>query len=177
MSAPTTFPTHADLAEPHGVAQQSRLPPLAIVLSIAGVAPFVMCALTAIRGDTANDPFSMVALLAYGAVVLSFIGAVHWGFVIEGAKEPAERLRLALGAVPGLLGWGAVLLGLAGEGIIGLVVIIAALIGTAIVETRAHRIGLVPRGYLILRWALTVTVVALLTTVLVLRLSGANVAV
>jgi hypothetical protein len=177
MSAPAAFSAHAELAEPQGVAQHSRLPPLAILLSVAGVAPFVICAVTAIRGDAANDPFSMVALLAYGAVVLSFIGAIHWGFVIEGTKEPAERLRLALGAVPGLLGWGAVLLGLAGESIIGLVVIIGALVGTAIVETRAHRIGLVPRAYLILRWCLTVTVVALLTTVLVLRLSGANVAV
>jgi hypothetical protein len=150
---------------------------LAIILGIAGVIPFFVCALAAVRGDAANDPFSMLALLGYGAVVLSFLGGVHWGFVIEGTKEPAERLRLALGVVPGLLGWGALLLSIAGEGVIGLFVLIVGFIGAAIVESRGHRIGLVPRAYLVLRWSLTVVVVALLTTVLVLRMIGASVGI
>jgi hypothetical protein len=36
---------------------------------------------------------------------------------------------------------------------------------------------LVPRAYLVLRWSLTVVVVALLTTVLVLRMIGASVGI
>jgi hypothetical protein len=178
MTPASAITGHSEIIDAHGTAYaptQSRLPPLAILLGIAGIIPFILCALAAIRGDAANDPFSLLALLAYGAVVLSFLGGVHWGFVIEGAKQPAERLRLALGVVPGLLGWGAVLLSIAGEGVLGLCLLIAGFVGAIIIESRAHGSGLVPRAYLVLRWSLTVVVVAMLVTVLVLRLSGASV--
>ena len=51
-----------------------------------------------------------LALLAYGAVIASFLGAIHWGLVMR--EAPAQPLpSLVWGVVPSLLGWVAVLLG------------------------------------------------------------------
>ena len=49
------------------------------------------------------------------------------------------------------------------------------MIGTVVVESRAQKRDLMPGGYMALRWAISIVVVALLTTVLVIRLVGAHV--
>jgi hypothetical protein len=52
------------------------------------------------------------ALLAYGAVILSFVGALHWGFAVLAADlaEPVRRRTYAWSVVPALLAWVALLL-------------------------------------------------------------------
>jgi hypothetical protein len=154
---------------------ESRLPPLAVVLGIAGLIPFFACALATLQADPGTGQTAAIALISYGAVILSFLGGVHWGFVIEGAKEAGERRRLTLGVVPALVGWSAVLLGITAHAIIGIAVLVAAFIAAAVVEQRGRRTEMVPRGYMILRWALTVVVALLLSAVLVLRLMGGQV--
>jgi hypothetical protein len=151
---------------------ESRLPPLAVIIGIAGLVPFFLSALVAVRADPVSEHFGTMALITYGAVILSFLGAVHWGFVIEGAREPAESLRLALGVLPALVGWGAILLGLIAQPALALGVLIAGFAGTVVVEQRARHRELIPRAYIILRWGLTVVVVGLLATVLCVRILG-----
>ena len=55
-----------------------------------------------------------MALLAYGAIILSFLGGVQWGMAIteSGTAEPvrASYHRLSLSVAPALLGWGALLI-------------------------------------------------------------------
>jgi hypothetical protein len=159
----------------HEDAVEYRLPPMAILLSVAGLIPFVVSSLFAARSAVEGGNEGLLALVSYGAVILSFIGAVHWGFVLEGSKQPLERARLSLAVVPALLGWSAVLLAIWHHAPLGLVLLIAAYIGTVIVEGRGRHYNLVPRSYLILRWGLTVVAVALMTTVVVLRLLGSNI--
>lgn len=57
-----------------------------------------------------------IALVGYGAVVLSFLGAVHWGLVIRSPQLARAQAWNALGwgVVPALLGWLALLLAAAG---------------------------------------------------------------
>lgn len=52
------------------------------------------------------------ALLAYGACILSFVGALHWAFaMISSGLTNVDRNRLyAWSVVPALLGWVALLL-------------------------------------------------------------------
>ena len=113
-------------------------------------------------------------------MTLAFLGAVHWGFALApSATAPSatapppetERLRLALGTAPALAGWIALLL----PSWAGLLLLIAAFIATAVAEAAGQRRALVPHGYMWLRWAHSVIVVAVLTTVLVLRLIGATI--
>jgi len=56
------------------------------------------------------------ALVGYGAVVLSFLGAVHWGLVLRTPQLARTQAWNALGwgVVPALLGWLALLLAAAG---------------------------------------------------------------
>jgi hypothetical protein len=52
------------------------------------------------------------ALVAYAAVILSFLGAVHWGVVLAAPTTTPQLARsfLMWGVVPALLGWLALLM-------------------------------------------------------------------
>ena len=142
---------------------QKPLPPLALLLGLAGLLPFLGCGLLALR--PAADPVDargLLALIAYGAVILAFLGGVHWGFALPDAARRAEPQRLSLGVVPSLVGWVALLT--------------VGFVGTTIVEARATRAGLMPRGYMALRYGLSATVVVVLLLVLILRVAGARIA-
>jgi hypothetical protein len=155
---------------------ESRLPPLAVILGIAGLLPFLACGVLAVGTDTLALHVGALPLISYGAVILAFLGGVHWGFVIEGVEEPAENRRLVLGVVPSLIGWAATCLAVLAYPTPALVLLVAGFIGTAVVETKATRRELVPRAYMIMRWALTVLVVVILTTVIFIRLIGGHLA-
>ena len=55
---------------------------------------------------------AQLSLVAYAAVILSFHGAVHWGFALltPGLARPAVRQSLQWGVLPSLLGWLALLM-------------------------------------------------------------------
>jgi hypothetical protein len=170
--------------------------PLILLLSVLGLVPFLGCAYLASAWQTSSETRGMISLLAYGAVILSFLGGIHWGWVLaEGEVDdlglpPANRVgglsttlpsrvqkgRIALGVLPALVGWVALLIGiLVPAPAIGLCVLIAGFIATMVGEQGSHRYGFLSKRYLWLRWALTIVVVAILTTVVVLRLTGARV--
>jgi len=149
------------------------LPTLAPVLGAAGILPYILLGFAAVGANPNHALMATRGLVGYGAVILSFLGAVHWGFVLsDRSDDRVVPVRLALGVVPALIGWTAILLSLMIEPIFSLVLIIAGFIGVAVVETRAHRLGLMPDGYLMMRWVITVIVVLILTIVVLLRLLG-----
>ncbi len=143
------------------------LPPLALVLGLAGLIPFALCGYGAVGsfGDRAA-----VALAAYGAVILAFLGGVHWGFALPEPSGRAERARLGLGVVPSLVGWVSLLLVIAVNAESGLALLIAGFAALTAVEARAAKRGLMPPGYMGLRYALSAGVMTILIAVLLLRL-------
>jgi hypothetical protein len=162
----------------------SRLPPAAIGLGLAGLIPFIGLGIAAL--STADDVLAsryLLALVAYGAVVLAFLGGVHWGFVLHPSAlpegmDPAERrdaTRLGFGVLPSLIGFGALLMPLLGVPEVGLGVLIVGYLATIVTEARLSRRALVPGGYMTLRWGLSVVVMIVLVVVLVLRLIGAKI--
>lgn len=159
-----------------------RIPAIAYVLGLAGAIPFVMCGVAAsLEGPRAV--VGVLALIGYGAVILSFVGAVHWGFALGAPPPVATQLvpslafRLAISTVPGLIGWVAILLAVLSMPEIGLAVLIAGFIATVATEAKWSRSGLVPPGYMALRWLLSAVVVTNLGLVLALRLIGASIVV
>ena len=149
-----------------------RLPMLAAVLGLAGLVPFVACGVLAVGQDGDRAAF---ALVAYGAVILAFLGGVHWGFALEEPSGRAERSRLGLGVLPSLVGWVALLLAIAVDAAAALGLLIAGFAGLVVVEARAGRMGLVPKGYLTLRYVLTGVVGTVLVLVLLVRLAGGHI--
>ena len=154
------------------------LPLIAIILGLAGLVPFLACALGALslQGDGATR--SMLALSAYGAVVLAFLGGVHWGFALDAAAAPpvqVQRARFTLGVVPSLIGWAALLVTFVGLPRTGLLVLAAGFIFTTVLEARASRDGWMPASYMGLRWVLSVVVVVLLVSVFLVQVLGGKV--
>lgn len=152
-----------------------RLPALAIILGVAGLLPFLLLGVGSVSTNVISSRIAAYLLVGYGAVILSFIGAVHWGFTLATEHDPAERPRLILGVVPALVGWAALAVTLATlEPVLGLVLLIAGFIVTTAVEWRAHGRGWVPGGYIGMRLGLTAVVVLILTTVMGVRLIGGH---
>ena len=161
---------------------QRSLPPVAILLGVVGLVPFVVCSIGAIGGDPGTNAMMLGALISYGAVILSFVGAVHWGLVLAPTPEadvgiPAGqlRLRLVLGVIPALIGWVATLLPFILPASFALIVLVGGFLLTVLQEARWKRRELLSRGYIYLRWALTIVVIALLTMVFMVRLVGGTV--
>jgi hypothetical protein len=145
----------------------STLPAPARLLGPAGLIPFAGLALGTWLGWGWAGP----ALAAYGATILAFLGAVHWGLALRAppAERGADWGRFGLGVVPALLAWVALLLPLAA----GLALLAGAIPATAAAETAAARAGLVPAGYLRLRWLLSAAAAACLLAGLLAQRLGA----
>ena len=82
--------------------------PTALRLAYAGLLPFVLGAalLWVVRPDA--HPYVAGALSGYAAVIISFLGGIHWGF---GFVQPRPAASLfAWGVVPSLVAWVAVVL-------------------------------------------------------------------
>ena len=159
------------------------LPLLAILLGLAGLIPFAALSFGAVALDAEWAPRSLLALSAYGAVILAFLGGVHWGLALAAGPPlttsvqsvATQRARFALGVVPSLIGWAGLLVSFIGLPMIGLVVLVAGFIAVTVVEARATKAGLVPGSYMALRWVLSVGVILCLVSVLIVLAFGGRV--
>ena len=147
------------------------VPMIAILLGLAGLIPFVGLgagALTLTSSDWADK--CLLGLIGYSAVILAFLGGVHWGFgLTDGATQTvaARRARFGLGVLPSLIGWAGLAVTFLGAPVISLPIEIAGFIALTVVEARGARAGLVPAGYMTMRWMLSLVVVVFLAFVLV----------
>lgn len=83
----------------------------ACVLGIAGLMPFVGLTVAMFAGNLPHERVAQV-LLAYGAVIVSFVGALHWGLAMRDLAMSRYELWKALGwgVLPALAAWVALLL-------------------------------------------------------------------
>lgn len=123
-------------------------PAIALRLGYAGLVPFVAGAALVwmVRPDV--HPYVALGLSAYAALIVSFLGGIHWGIAFrESAPEP---VLFVWGVLPSLAAWIAVLMP-AGA---GLVILGAMLVAGYLVDRRVYpRHGL--SGWLTLRFRLS----------------------
>lgn len=157
-----------DGAADAGRAPTSGLPFPTLWLGLGGLLPFAACTALVLGAG----PFSGLAedaLLAYGAVILAFLGAVHWGLALAAPGDvAAARTRLTLGVLPSLIGWVALM----APNWIGFGVLAGGFLATWAAEETAARAGRVGAAYLWLRRGLTLAVVAMLSAVWIALLFG-----
>jgi Protein of unknown function (DUF3429) len=136
----------------------AALPPGTDALGYGGLLPFALltAALWLLDPGQRLHALALTGLLAYGAVILSFLGAVHWGFVLSRPTARAPML-LALGVVPALLG--AVTLAMRPE--TALVTQMIAFGAVWLYEHRVVGVELLGKPYLDLRRTLTVGVLGI----------------
>lgn len=101
---------------------------VAVGLGALAVLPFAAGAALVWVGDAALRGDLAFALSAYAAVVISFIGAIHWGLAF--ARAGSQSGAFVWGVVPSLVAWAALLV----PPRFGLVVEAAALIGCYVVD-------------------------------------------
>jgi len=87
----------------------SAVPPAARWLGFAGLIPFVAAAAAGIVPAAPLHDLALQALLAYGAVILSFLGGIRWGLAVAKADPAAMSVHLCVSVLPALLGWSALL--------------------------------------------------------------------
>lgn len=90
---------HDDGAPPTALAQ---------ALGAGGLVPFVGLALVLWLVPPDPGAWVALALVGYGALIVSFLGGVHWGVAM--ARGRATSGHLAWGVAPSLLAWPALLM-------------------------------------------------------------------
>jgi hypothetical protein len=150
------------------------MPLLAILLSVLGLVPFIVCGLAALGPNPVTAARMLATLIDYGALVLAFSAGIHWGFELQSPQQNRDvgRARLAIAAAALTVGWIAIVLPIVAAAWLSLVVLIAGYIGAVLVEQEAAKRGLMPPHYLWLRWGFTIVAAAMLVTVLTLHLLG-----
>ena len=130
-----------------------QLERMAKILGYAGLIPFIVFS----TGTWMTLPLmenAHAALMTYAAIILSFMGAIHWGLAMSQNSSHAN-LQLAGSVVPALLGWLALLIPmLYGYGLLALSFVVLY-----VADRLAGNQGLVPSWYLPMRVKLTTVVV------------------
>ena len=132
------------------------LPSTVAWLGYGGLLPFVALALATVGADFRGWDASWwnAALLAYGASILSFVGALHWGFAmtLRTLSDSQRTVAFVWSVVPALLAWVALL---AAPGI----AVVLLVVGFLTHYVRDHRLAStadLPAWYLPMRLRLTV---------------------
>ncbi|MCQ4347129.1 DUF3429 domain-containing protein [Pseudomonas stutzeri] len=135
----------------------TRPPHLAWLLGLAGLIPFLSGALGIWVTPVGWRPFVLEALLDYAAVILAFMGAIHWGLAMRAEEDSLNaQMQLGLSVIPPLVGWAAVSFGLPVA--LAIPLFILAFVALYLADLRAVRLGLAPIWYRPLRKPLTIAV-------------------
>jgi len=132
----------------------AKVPPVAARLGYAGLIPFVICSAMLWFVDQPLLEYMSDALLLYAAIILSFMGAIHWGLGIANADAPSARL-LVISVIPPLIAWFAAFLPTP----VQLSVLYLTFAALCVFDSREARAGRAPSWYPRLRVPLTVVVV------------------
>jgi hypothetical protein len=118
-------------------------------LGYAGLLPFVGLGLAVWLVSPEKRDLATSALLAYGASILTFVGALHWGMTMREPSGPSTS-ALVWGVVPSLTAWVAVLL----SAFYGLILVGLLLCVCLLVDRKVYP-GLGLSGWLPMRLHLT----------------------
>ena len=132
------------------------------LLGYGGLVPFVVLAGAVMLG--LRTPFAPAQsyLIGYGAVILSFVGALHWGDQLSRAVPSA--LRFIWSVVPALGAWVALMM----PDIIGAIILIAGLASCLLFDLPVMRKGQWPSYMMVMRIVLTI-IACLCLSVIFLR--------
>lgn len=139
-----------------------RIPRAALVIGWAGLVPFVSgaVALFMTAPGAGYQGAILVPLLAYGALILSFLGGARWALAFAIRDEDAQARQLALSLLPPLLAWIALCLYV--RPLLALTLLILGHAAQGAWDVATARAGGCPAWYGTLRLQLTCAAVAAL---------------
>lgn len=135
---------------------ENRIPASALVLGLVGVIPFWLA--TFLLWST-TDPVgagrASVIAIAYGAVILSFLGGIRWGLEIAPHTRTVATATLVLSVLPGLAGFAVMFMPV----LVALTVLVCGFMLHALWDVLAADKGYLPQWFATLRMLLTAIVV------------------
>jgi hypothetical protein len=150
-------------------------PGAALWPGLAGLLPFLACAIALLPAAGGGDRLQLFqwALVTYGALILAFVGAIHWGIALmagAGTGRQAASYCFAWSVFPALWGWLAIgCLALPAAGFVPAIALLGlGFIVQLAVDYRVAAALVLPAWYLALR--------SLLTSVVLLSLLLASLA-
>lgn len=130
----------------------NRIPRSALLLGLLGVVPFWGMALLASLADSSDlAELGLKGSLAYGAVILSFLGGIRWGAALRGIGASQRRFDFAISVIPSLAGWAALLI----PAIPAVSLLIAGLLMQSLWDVTSTQEGRLPGWFAKLRVILT----------------------
>ncbi|KAG9251665.1 uncharacterized protein F5Z01DRAFT_260320 [Emericellopsis atlantica] len=158
----------------------SKIPKESHILGLAGTVPYLATSLSTIylgwdlsqtvpSGSSFKDSIMInhetaqwllhniePVQLGYGAVIISFLGAIHWGleYAEKGPSYPRTRFRYAMGVIAPVVAWPTLLMPIE----YGLTAQFGAFVGLYFADLRASTRGWAPRWYGQYRFLLTAMV-------------------
>lgn len=147
--------------DPNALGQlPSRIPPGALIPGLLGLLPFWGLALSTLIDTGFTPVLAVVTLIMYGAVILSFVGALWWGLAVHAPTSAPRNTMFVWSVVPALVGWAATLV----PPEVGLRMLMSGLALQWLLDHMLMRkvAGLVPRWVFRLRSILTLGAVSAL---------------
>jgi hypothetical protein len=87
----------------------TRIPRAALLPGLLGLTPFWALALSTVAGAGIDPLLAVTALIMYGAIILSFVGALWWGLAIHAPANAPRNTLFVWSVIPALIGWFATL--------------------------------------------------------------------
>lgn len=136
------------------------IPFSAALLGYFGVLPFAAGAVVMAIGGLGplSAATAQIALVAYAAVILSFLGGIRWGAGLRIRDDDMRGRVLALSVLPSLIAWVALLL----PALYALALLVAAFVAQGAWDVRSTQDGHFPRWFGQLRIRLTLMVTLIL---------------
>ena len=151
------------------IGDRKEMPGIARLLGYAGLLPFLLTAgLMWFATDIGTAATAHRMLMAYGAVILSFLGGVRWGVCIGPLAGPDRNRELGLSVLPSIVAWVAFLPG----PILALGILITGFIVQCLWDVMSVEQGRLPRWYGTLRLQLTAVVVICLAAGIAKLIAG-----
>ena len=134
------------------------MPRIVAGLGYGGLLPFAGLAIAAVGASLLGQDSRWwnAALLAYGAAILSFVGALHWGFAMTqlGLTDRQRASAFVWSVVPALVAWLA-LLSLLGAPRVAAALLVMGFLAHYWRDVRLARAANLPAWYLPMRLRLT----------------------
>lgn len=128
------------------------------ILTYLGAIPFIF--LSYLNFINYQNIFSLntsFIVLAYGAIILSFISGIHFCYAILQDKFSQELLVLS--NIIALISWLSLLL----NSVLGITILIFALFVNLLIDYKACKLGIIPNWFFSLRLRITLIVIISLT--------------
>ena len=132
----------------------STIPKTALLLGYGGLIPFVTLSLATWFLTSHWLVQAHEALLLYASIILTFMGAIHWGVAMTRSAVPSN-IDLSFSVIPALIAWFAFFTTQS----INYVILYISFVGLCLIDSRGSKQGNLPGWYPKLRVPLTTVVV------------------